>query len=78
MKYIKKELEKRISQDLWCSEYKDQETLALEVTDEKAHDGKVIRKLVNGILNSREPNKVKIKSVLADGAYNSSTKFPVS
>jgi hypothetical protein len=29
-------------------------------------------------LNSREPNKVKIKSVLADGAYNSSTKFPVS
>jgi hypothetical protein len=29
-------------------------------------------------LNSREPNKVKIKSVLADGAYNSSTKFAVS
>ena len=57
---------------------KTKEILALEVTDEKIHDGKILRKLVNHVLdssNSRGPNKIKIKSVLADGAYDSNTNF---
>jgi len=57
---------------------KTKEILALEVTDEKVHDGKMLRKLVNHVLdssNSRGPNKIKIKSVLADGAYDSKTNF---
>lgn len=57
---------------------KTKEILALEVTDEKVHDGKILRKLVNHVLdssNSRGPNKIKIKSVLADGAYDSNTNF---
>lgn len=53
------------------------EILALEVTDGKTHDGKVLRKLVNHVLDvsSREPNKIKIKSILADGAYDSNINF---
>ncbi len=58
---------------------KTKEILALEVTDEKIHDGKMLRKLVNHVLDSskgsREPNTTKIKSVLADGAYDSNTNF---
>ena len=57
---------------------KTKEILALEVTDEKVHDGKILRKLVNHVLdssNSRGPHKIKIKSVLADGAYDSNTNF---
>lgn len=52
------------------------EVLALEVTDEKVHDGKLLKKLVNHILDEyNEPNVVKIESVLADGAYDSNTNF---
>ena len=55
---------------------KTKEILALEVTDEKTHDGKMLRKLVNHVLDvSREPNKIKVKSVLADRAYDSNTNF---
>jgi len=55
---------------------KTKEILALKVTDEKIHDGKMLRKLVNHVLdNSRESNTVKIKSVLADGAYDSNANF---
>ena len=55
---------------------KTKEILALELTDEKIHDGKVMRRLVNNILNLSETNTViKIKSVLADGAYDSNTNF---
>jgi hypothetical protein len=55
---------------------KTKEILSLEVTDEKIHDGKMLRKLVNHVLDvSREPNWIKVKSVLADGAYDSNTNF---
>ena len=60
---------------------KTKEILALEVTDEKIHDGKMLRKLVNPVLDSsssREPHKIKIKSLLADGAYDSNHKFSIS
>jgi DDE family transposase len=54
---------------------KTRKIIALEVTDEKVHDGKMLKKLVNHVLDSREPNTVKIKSVLADGAYDSNPNF---
>lgn len=58
---------------------KTKEILALEVTDEKVHDGKMLRKLVNHVLDgsSGEPNLTKVKSVLGlgDGAYDSNTNF---
>lgn len=55
---------------------KTKEILAFEVTDEKVHDGRMLRKLVNHVLDSSsEPNTIRIKSVLADGAYDSNTNF---
>lgn len=55
---------------------KTKEILALKVTDEKIHDGKVMRKLVNHVLDiSSESNTVKINSLLADGAYDSNANF---
>jgi hypothetical protein len=52
---------------------KTKEILALEVTDEKAHDGKLLKKLVNKVLDNQY--KKRIKSVLADGAYDSNSNF---
>ncbi|CAN5677576.1 IS5-like element IS903B family transposase [soil metagenome] len=54
---------------------KTKEILVLEVSDEKVHDGKVLKKLVSNVSDSREPNTVKIKSVLADGAHDTNTNF---
>jgi hypothetical protein len=65
---------------------KTKEILALEVTDEKIHDGKMLTKLVNQILDgsatttttsNSESNKmvIKIKSALGDGAYDSNANF---
>ncbi|CAN5882631.1 hypothetical protein BH23THE1_BH23THE1_24110 [soil metagenome] len=58
---------------------KTKEILALEVTDEKVHDGRMLTKLANHVLvssnNSNESETVKIQSVLADGAYDSNTNF---
>jgi hypothetical protein len=47
---------------------KTKEILALEVTDEKAHDGTMMKKLVKHVLSTRHHHKEKVKSVLADGA----------
>jgi len=55
---------------------KTKEILALEVTDEKVHGGRMLRKLVNRVINSSsELNTIKIKSALADGAYDSNSSF---
>ena len=61
---------------------KTKEILALEVTDEKVHDGRMLKKLVNHVLDgstttTRGPNKmvIKIKSALGDGAYDSNANF---
>ena len=56
---------------------KTKEIHALEVSDEKTHDGKkILKKLVNHVLDSsRGPNTIKIRSVLADGAYDSNANF---
>ena len=52
---------------------KTKEILALEVTDEKVHDGKVMPKLVEHILENK--NNIKIKSALGDGSYDSNENF---
>ncbi len=48
---------------------KTKEILALEVTDEKVHDGKVMKQLIEQVLNNNH-NIEKIKSFLGDGAYD--------
>ena len=52
---------------------KTKEILALKVTDEKVHDSKMLKKLVNHVLDN--PDKRKIKSVLADGAHDANRNF---
>lgn len=53
---------------------KTKEILALEITNEKVHDGKMMKKLIEHVLNSNS-KKVKIKSVLADGASDTNKNF---
>jgi hypothetical protein len=53
---------------------KTKEILALEVTDEKVHDGKVMKNLVEGVLNNN--HNIKITSFIGDvGAYDSNENF---
>jgi len=47
--------------------------LALEVTDEKVHDGKVVKQLIEQILNNN--HNIKIQSFIGDGAYDSNENF---
>lgn len=55
------------------------EILALELTDEKTHDGRIFKNLDNQVLDSYSSNgesrTVKMKSVLADGVYDSTAKL---
>jgi transposase len=51
---------------------KTKEILALEVTDETVHDGKMLKKLVNDVLDN--PG-ILIESVLADGAHDTNSNF---
>ncbi len=50
---------------------KTKEILALEVTDEKVHDSKVMNKLVEDVLN----NNIKIKSFIGDVDYDRNENF---
>ena len=55
---------------------KTKEILALEVTDEKVHDGKVMLKLIEHVLKKKQKNNIKIKSAfLGDGSYDSNENF---
>jgi hypothetical protein len=55
---------------------KTKEILALEVTDKKVHDGKIMPKLIEHVLKRSNKNKkFRIKSVLADGAYDINKNF---
>ena len=55
---------------------KTREIFALEVTDERVHDGKVMDKLIEHVLKSNDNgHAIKIKSVLADIAYDSNENF---
>ncbi len=53
---------------------KTKQILALEITDEKVHDNKVIKNLVEGVLNNNR--NIKIKSFIGNGgAYGSNGNF---
>src|SRR6476660_4410751 len=52
---------------------KTKEIIALEVTDEKVHDRKVIKQMIEQVLNNN--HNIKIKSFLGDGAYDSNENF---
>jgi hypothetical protein len=64
---------------------KTKEILALEVTDEKVHHGRMLKKLVNQVMEGSltttisdtksDKKLIKIKSVSADGAYDSNRNF---
>ena len=60
-------------QDHIAVNIKTKEILALELTDEKIHDSKILRKLVRHVLDNYD--KKKIKSVLADGAHDTNRNF---
>jgi Transposase DDE domain len=52
---------------------KTKEILALEVTDEKSHDGQIMIKLIEHVLENNKD--IKIKSALGDGSYDSNKNF---
>ena len=54
---------------------KAKEILALEVTDGKVHDGKIMPKLIEQALENEDKDNVNIKSALGDGAYDSNENF---
>ncbi len=54
---------------------KTKEILALEVTDEKVHDSRIMRRLVKHVLDSRDGENLRMKSALSDGAYDSNENF---
>lgn len=57
---------------------KTKEILALEVTDEKVHDSKMLKKLVNHVLKINPPtppHKTNLRSVLADRAHDTNRNF---
>lgn len=53
---------------------KTKEILALEVTDEKVHDSKMLKKLVNQVLKIKL-HRIRIRSVLADGVHDTNKNF---
>jgi hypothetical protein len=52
---------------------KTKEILALEVTDEKVYDGKVMTKLIEYVLENNKD--IKTKSALGDGSYDCNENF---
>ena len=57
---------------------KTKEILALKVIEEKLHDSKMLKKLVNHVLKTVPDDKKKVKNlklVLADGAHDTNTNF---
>lgn len=54
---------------------KTNEILALEVTDEKVHDSRIMRRPVKHVLDNHDGENVGIKSALSDGAYDSNRDF---
>ena len=64
----------RLSQHPCCCR-RTKEIFALEVTDEKIHESKMLKKLVNHILDNHDRKKIKFVLVLADGAHDKNRNF---
>jgi hypothetical protein len=57
---------------------KTKEIIALEITEDKVHDNKILKKMVNQVLDNSDDddeNKIKIKSVLVDGVHDTNKNF---
>ena len=69
-------IEKDISNPC-SSRYKDQRNTCTRGNRSEIHDGRMLKKLIDHVLDSSssESNMAKVKSVLADGAYDSNTNF---
>jgi hypothetical protein len=65
--------QEELSKDTHSCGYQDQRDSCTGVTDEKVHDGKVLKNLVEGVLNNN--HNIQIKSFLGDGAYDSNENF---
>src|SRR3954452_25094141 len=52
---------------------KTKQILALEVTDEKVYDSKVLKNLIESVLNNN--HNINLKSFIGDGAYDSNRNF---
>ena len=75
MVYAEQEQEERLSKNTCSVNIKTKEILALDVTDEKVHDCKEMKILVEHVLERNSNYNYKIKTVLADGAYDSNKNF---
>jgi Transposase DDE domain len=62
-----------LSKDTLAVNIKTKEILTLEVTDEKVYNSKLMKNLVEGVLNNN--HNIKIKSFIGDGAYDSIENF---
>jgi Transposase DDE domain len=65
--------QERLSKDTLAVNIKTKEILTLEVTDEKVYNSKLMKNLVEGVLNNN--HNIKIKSFIGDGAYDSIENF---
>jgi len=64
--------EARLPQDPIAVDVKQKRILALEVTDERTGDGKMLQPLVE-----EATGKTKVSKVLADGGYRLQTELPL-
>ena len=73
------EEEERVSKNPHCCcKYKNQQRNSRffrSYRDEKAHDGKVMPRLIEHVLKRKDNKDIKIKSVLGDGSYDSNENF---
>jgi len=64
--------EKRIYQIHVAVNIKTKKIVSIKVTKENVHDGKMLKKLVDDVVGSKNNS---IKKILADGAYDSKDNF---
>ena len=75
MGYAEQE-EERLYKDTYVAvNIKTKKILALEVTDEKVHDGKKMKALVGLVMKRNNNKNYKIKTVLSDGTYDINKNF---
>ncbi len=69
--------EKRIPKNKRSCEHNGQQRiLALEVTDEKVHDSKMMKRLIKHVLNNNNTTRRnKLHSFISDGAYDNNSNF---
>ncbi len=54
---------------------KTKEILALEVTDEKIHDGRMLKRLINHVLDNFDKKKIESVLLAVDGSLDPNMNF---